>query len=95
MSIAFASGHAERRAQQRAIPAAVVDLLLDHGDRLAARGGAEIVRLSGRMREELAVELAPAIWRRHARTLQTAYAVVGADGTVITVGHRFNRVERH
>ena len=94
MQIAFASHHAARRAQQRAIPAAVVDVLLDYGDRLAAGGGAEIVRLSARVFKELAVELIPATWRRHARTLRTAYAVVGADGTVITVGHRFRRVER-
>ena len=94
MQIAFASHHAARRAQQRAIPAVVVDLLLDHGDRLATAGGAEIVRLSGRGREELADELAPETLRRHAATLRTAYAVVAADGTVITVGHRFRRVGR-
>ena len=57
MRIAFPSRYVAQRAQQRAIPAAVGNLLLDHGDRLAAGGGAEIVRLSGRGRAELADEL--------------------------------------
>ena len=95
MPIAYPSNHAARRAQQRAIPAAVVDLLLDHGDRMAASGDAEIERLSGRVRRALASELVSATWRRHGKTLSTAYAVVGRDGTVITVGHRFRRAERH
>ena len=94
MHIAFASDHAARRAQQRAIPDAVIDLLLDHGDRLPAGGGTEIVRLGHQVRGELETDLTPETWRRHDRTLRTAYAVVAADGTVITVGHRFHRVER-
>ena len=87
--------HAARRAQQRAISATVLDLLLDYGDRFVAGGGAEIVRIGQHGRYELARELSPATWREHGRKLQTAYAVVAADGAVVTVGHRFRRMERH
>ena len=87
--------HAARRAQQRAIPAAVLDLLLEYGDRFGAGGGAEIVRIGQHGRDELARDLPAATWREHGRKLQTAYAVVAADGAVVTVGHRSRRVERH
>ena len=87
--------HAAKRAQQRAIPALVLDLLLDYGDRFVAGGGTEIVRMGQRSRAELADDLPSAIWREHGRKLQTAYAVVAANGAVVTVGHRFCRVERH
>ena len=87
--------HAACRAQQRAIPATVIDLLLAYGDRFVAGHGAEIVRIGQHVRDELARELPPAAWRAHGRKLQTAYAVVAADGAVVTVGHRVRRVERH
>lgn len=85
--------HAHRRAQQRAIPTALIDLVLDYGDRHAAGGGTEIVRLTERSRCELAMDMDRQTWRRHAHTLRTVYAVVAADGVVITLGHRFRRVE--
>lgn len=87
--------HAVRRAQQRAISATVLNLLLDYGDRFDAGRGAEIVRVGHQGRTELARDLPPAVWHEHGRKLQTAYAVVAADGAVITVGHRFRRTERH
>ena len=87
--------HAARRAQQRAIPPHVLGLLLDYGDRVHAGEGAEIVRLTGRSWRDLKRELPLATVQRHGRKLQSAYAVVSADGAVITVGHRFRRVERH
>ena len=86
--------HANRRAQQRSIPTALVDLVLDYGERCAAGGGAEIVRLTERSRHELAMDMDRQTWRRHAHSLRTVYAVVAADGVVITLGHRFRRVER-
>ena len=55
--------HAARRAQQRAISATVLDLLLDYGDRFVAGGGAEIVRIGQHGRDELARELSPSTWR--------------------------------
>lgn len=87
--------HAVRRAQQRAISATVLELLLDYGDRFVAGSGAEVVRIGQHGRAELARELPPATWREHSRKLQTAYAVVAANGAVVTVGHRFRRLERH
>lgn len=92
-SPALCTVHAARRLQQRALSPHLLDLLLDHGDRFKAGGGTAIVRVSSRTRQELAMEL-PRIDRCHAEKLQTAYAVVAANGAVITAGHRFRRVER-
>jgi len=87
--------HAACRAQQRAIPLHVLDLLLDYGDRTPAGDGAEIVRLTGRAWQQLKRDLPLATIHQHGRKLQSAYAVVAADGAVITVGHQFRRLERH
>ena len=86
--------HADRRAQQRAIPTALIDLVLDYGERRAAGGGAEIVRLTEQSRCELAMDMDRHTWRRHADTLRSVYAIVAADGVIVTLGHRFRRVER-
>ena len=74
---------ARRRAQQRAMP-------LDHGARVPAGGGAEIVLCTPANRQECAAE----IDRHCADKLRSAYAVVSAEGVVITVGRRFRRLER-
>ena len=84
------SAHARQRAQQRAIPISMLEALLDHGARRPAGGGAEIVHFTRDARQECAAE---ADWNC-AGKLRSAYAVVSADGTVITVGHRFRRLGR-
>ena len=89
------TAHARQRSQQRAISAEVLDVLLDHGVRVPAGGGAEIVHLTGRTRRACAEALGPVAWRGYAHKLMSAYAVIGADGTVITLGHRVRRITRH
>ena len=84
------SAHARRRAQQRAIPLGLLELLLDHGARVPARAGAEIVHFTPATRQECAAEMHGSC----ATKLRSAYAVVSAEGVVITVGHRFRRVGR-
>lgn len=84
------SSHARQRAQQRAIPISMLEALLDHGAHRPGGGGTEIVHFTSAGRQECAAE---AEWRC-AGKLRSAYAVLGADGTVITVGHRFRRLGR-
>ena len=84
------SVHARQRAQQRAIPLSMLEVLLDHGARVPAGGEAEIVHFTPATRQECAAEMD----RSCADKLRSAYAVVSADGLVITVGHRFRRVGR-
>lgn len=84
------SAHARQRAQQRAIPLSMLELLLDHGARVPAGGGAEIVHFTPANRQECAAEMD----RSCADKLRAAYAVVSAEGVVITVGHRYRRVGR-
>jgi nitroreductase len=86
--------HAARRAQQRSISSDLLDLLLDHGVRAPSKGGADIVHLTNAARRAVLGEVGQTVYGRHAGKLTTAYAVVAADGAVITVGHRFRRIGR-
>ena len=73
--------HARVRMQQRGIREAALDALLEYG---AARylhfRGREIVFFDKKARV--------------AERLKRTYAIVGADGIVITVGHRYRRIPR-
>ena len=72
--------HARARMQQRGIPAAAVEALLDYGRSVPAGRGCELVFFDKAVRK--------------AAPFPRAYAVVGRDGLVVTVGHRFRRVPR-
>jgi hypothetical protein len=87
--------HAQRRAQQRAIRRDVMGWLLDYGVRCPAGGGVEVVHLTKAARAELAAEIGDTTYRRAARTLATAYAVVSAEAAIVTLGQRSRRIERH
>jgi hypothetical protein len=85
--------HASTRSQQRAIPALVLDLLLQFGARGHAPGQAQYVYFDKRSRRRVA-SYAGCL----ASTLQEhldVYAVVGDDEKVITTGHRNVRLPRH
>jgi hypothetical protein len=86
--------HARKRAQQRAIPYDLLDVLLDHGARAPAGAGAEIVHFDGRARAACVEELGKAAFSRYERKLASSYAIVSSEGVVITVGHRFRRIGR-
>ena len=88
------SRHATVRAQQRALPLELLEIVLTYGSRSPAGGGAEIVRLTLGAICELAAELNPAIWRRHFDRLASVYLIIGSDGTLVTVGHRIRRIGR-
>jgi len=88
------SRHARVRMQQRGIPRAVGEQLLDFGTVQHDHHGAVIVYFDKRSRRQLA----RAQGRAAAHTLErwrNAYAVVAADGAVVTVGRRDKRVRRH
>lgn len=85
------SAHARQRAQQRAIRPEVLEMLLDHGKRRPAGHGAEIVHLTAAARRECAAEEGMG----RATRLKSVYAVIAADGRIVTVGHRFSRLGRH
>ena len=62
--------HARTRMQQRGIPPAAVDLLINYGRFAPAGRGCEIV------------------------FFKKTYAILGADGAIVTVGHRTRRIPR-
>ena len=85
--------HARRRMQQRGIPAAVLEDLLDYGRAMHDHRGAMVLYFDRHARAELAH-----VWERaelrHAGKRVNAYAVVGGDGEIRTVGHRTKRLRR-
>ena len=87
------SDHALKRAQQRGIPLAVVRLLLAYGQRKRVTGGFCLhfgQRSRRRLRKELGGDYA-----RIEKHL-SAYAIVDGRGqTVVTVGHRYNRIHEY
>ena len=85
--------HATARMQQRGIRAQALEALLDFGrERHIHFRGREIVYFDKKARARLAKE--NAIAAREAERFSRTYAILGADGTVITVGHRFRRIPR-
>jgi hypothetical protein len=81
--------HARVRMQQRGIPAAALDVLLDYGRESHDRHGCRIVRFDKRSRKRAARELGR-MFRSLERYLD-AYAVLASDDAVVTVGHRCGR----
>jgi len=87
------SKHAAKRSQQRAIAPMVIDLLLQFGSTEKAGDGASRVFFDKAARRRLdayAGPLAPLL-RQHL----DLYAVMAANGNVITVAHRLERIHRH
>jgi hypothetical protein len=72
--------HARARMQQRGIRAAAVEALLDYGRSAPAGDGCEVLFFDKAARK--------------AARFPNTYAVVGRDGAVVTVGHRYRRVPR-
>jgi hypothetical protein len=86
------SKHAKRRSQQRGIPDRIIELMLAHGDRESAGKGSTICCIRSRLtRSELIREAAFEGLTGIDRYL-CVYLVIAQDNTIVTVGHRFNRV---
>jgi hypothetical protein len=85
--------HARARMQQRGIRLEAIEALLDYGNALHLHSkGRELVFFDKAARSRL-VRGNPGAAREVDR-LRRTYAIVGSDGIVITVGHRYRRVTR-
>ena len=87
------SPHARARMQQRGIRPEAIELLLDYGrERHVHDRGREIVFFDKTARKRLAK--ANRDLARETGRLCRTYAILGSDGGVITVGHRYRRLPR-
>ena len=84
--------HAAARMQQRGVRTQALEMLLDYGSLAHDHRGAAIVFFDKKARSRLAK--ADSAAARETERLARTYAVLGSDGAVITVGHRFRRVWR-
>ena len=78
--------------QQRGIRAEALEALLDFGRTAHVDRGREIVFFDKAARARLARHN-PFV-AKEAERLRRTYAILGSDGTVITVGHRYRRIPR-
>lgn len=88
------SDHANARLQQRGIPKVILDNLMSYGRRVHDHHGAEVIFFDRKARKALRVVCGSAEFIKIEPKLDT-YAVVGCDGTVITVGQRTKRINRN
>ena len=86
------SQHAATRMQQRGIPAAALECLLEYGRLQHDHRGGAIVFFDKAARRRLARDLKKDSLPREKHL--DAYAVIATDGTVTTVGHRYKRIRR-
>ena len=87
------TAHARARMQQRGIRPGVLEALLDFGSaRHLHFRGMEVVFFDKKAKKRLA-KASPVAAREAEKFIRT-YAIVGADGAVITVGHRFRRMRQ-
>lgn len=86
--------HAQTRLQQRGIPPAVLDNLLDYGHESHDHRGSRILYFDHRTRKQLLQKIGSDTYKRMEPHLDT-YAVIGEDGAVVTVGHRTHRINHN
>ena len=84
--------HAKHRMQQRCIPLAVIDWLLDFGEREKS-GNCEIVYFNKKSKKLLAKELGKEIVKSLSKYLN-AFAVVGKKNQIVTTGYRNKHIYR-
>ena len=87
------TAHARARMQQRGIRSDALEALLDFGSARHLHGqDCEVVFFDKKAKKRLAKAKPDAA--REAERLVRTYAIVGSNGVVVTVGHRYRRVER-
>jgi hypothetical protein len=86
--------HAQTRLQQRGISPLVVENLLDFGRQMHDHRGGTLLYFDHRTRRRLQRQLPAENYRRLEPHLD-AFAVLGSDGAIVTVGHRTRRINRH
>lgn len=88
------SNHAVAQMQQRAISESMIDYLIEWGRKTYDHKGAVIRYFDKASRTQLFKQ----IGEERAKQLEhqlDAYVVVSTGGQVITVGHRYKRINRH
>lgn len=86
--------HAATRMRQRAISEQTVELLLEFGRRLYDHRGGIVHYFDKSCRRELQRRLGNDRYRQLEHELDD-YLVTSTHGSVITVGHRDRRINRH
>ena len=86
--------HAACRMQQRGIKPKTIEILVSCGARENDRHGATILYFDKPARRCLRQQYGSDQYRKTEGQLN-AYAVVAANGSIITVGHRTKRINRH
>lgn len=76
----FFTAHARARMQQRGIPPAAIEALLDDGRSAPAGRGCEVLFFDKAARK--------------GGHFRRTYAVFASDGAMVTVGHRYRRIPR-
>ena len=85
--------HAQARMQQRGITVTTLNSLLDYGAQSHDHRGATIIYFDKKAKRRLLRDSGRDVYRVMEKQLN-AYAVVGNDGAVVTVGHRDKRIPR-
>lgn len=85
--------HAQMRVQQRGVDREVLDCLVAYGRREFDHCGCEIIFFDEAALALIARHEPPRLWLKSVDS-RGIYAVVNADGKVVTTGHRFRRVLR-
>lgn len=88
------SNHAVAQMRQRAISETTIDYLIEWGRKAYDHRGAVIRYFDKSSRAQLLKH----VGEQRARQLEhqlDAYVVVSTSGEVITVGHRYKRINRH
>lgn len=85
--------HAEVRMQQRGVERELLECLLEYGACQYDHKGCEIVFLTDDCLDAIARYESHHLWVRMAAA-RSVYAVVDTDGCVVTMGHRYRRVQR-
>lgn len=92
--LAKVSHHAYVRMQQRGIDAIAIDYLLSFGEERLANKGASIVYFDKGTKKKLFAQL-DKDQRVKLEHQVNAYLILGADGNIVTVGHRTRRFSRN
>lgn len=79
--------------QQRGVERELLECLLEYGARQYDHKGCEIVFLTDDCLGAIARYESNHLWVRMAAA-RSVYAVVDTDGCVVTMGHRYRRVQR-
>lgn len=85
--------HAQARLQQRGVDPRVVELLMEYGESMYSHGCRVFHFCSHKAKSRLRSSLPESEWKGVERKLNS-YAVVSAEGDLVTVGRRYKPFRR-